>query len=90
MMLRLNQTLLNSKKGVSHMMLSDIFEFLKKNAHYLIFIPTIIGSGNFGLLLAQSLIDGSISDSELHSLMQAGSATQVGLLLLIMALLKLR
>lgn len=72
------------------MNLNDILAFLKKNAHYLLLIPACIGSGNFGLLLAQSLMDGNIDDVELHNLLQAGSATQVAFLVLIMAIFKLK
>ena len=68
----------------------NILDWLKKNAHYFLMIPMLIGSGNFGLLLAQSLMDGTIDDVELHALMQAGSATQVAALVLIMAILKFK
>ena len=74
-------------KGVENMNLLDT---LKKHVGKSLLIPTIISAANFlGLFLA-SISDGDIDDVELHNLISAGSGIELFVLVIAMAILKLR
>lgn len=68
----------------------NIIEWIKNNVMKIITVPVVISTGNFAVLLVQSLSDGVITEDELHMLIKAGSGIQLVCLALVMGVLKIK
>lgn len=67
-----------------------MIDWLETHILKLIGIPVTLNVVKFALLLVQSLSDGVITDDELHSLMQLGSGVELIVLVIVMAVLKVK
>ena len=67
-----------------------ILEWIKDNILKIAAVPVVVSSGNFILLLVQSMSDGVITDEELHALIKVGSGIELICLVAVMGVLKIR
>lgn len=73
------------------MLLDDIVAKLKEHAGKILWLPLVISSLTFILnILVDISDDGRLSEQDFHSLLQGASGSQMIILAVVMALLKLK
>jgi hypothetical protein len=67
-----------------------MLDWLKNNLNHAVTVPLLLSTANFGLLLFESLMDGVITDNELHQLMQTSSGINMIILCGVLAIIKIK